>query len=97
LDIRILNCDRNDENILVIEKTDKMGKKYYRLVPIDHSLSFPDCIKVSEYEMVWMGWECAQQPFSEELLDYIKKINIVADMRRISQCIKLRDVNNKLK
>lgn len=44
LDIRIVNCDRNDANILV--KKLMMGKekprKVMRLIPIDHGLSFPD-------------------------------------------------------
>jgi len=92
LDIRILNCDRNDENILVCKKRDKTtGKSYYRLIPIDHSLSFPDCIKIQEYEMCWMGWDQAQVPFSKELLSYIKKIDIMGDMQRMSNSIKLRD------
>jgi len=41
LDIRILNCDRNDENILVVKKRDKTTEKcFYRLVPIDHQTFF---------------------------------------------------------
>ena len=93
LDIRILNCDRNDENILVKKKKDtSSGKTLYRLIPIDHSLSFPDCIKIQEYEMCWMGWEQACVPFNKEMLSYIKKIDIMADMNRISGIIKLRDV-----
>jgi hypothetical protein len=93
LDIRILNCDRNDENILVQKKKDKCsGKALYKLIPIDHSLSFPDCIKIQEYEMCWMGWDQANVPFSKEMLSYIKKIDIMADMNRISGIIKLRDV-----
>lgn len=93
LDLRILNCDRNDENILVVKKKDKNGKSVYKLIPIDHSLSFPDCIKISEYEMCWMGWDQAQQPFSKELLSYIKKIDIMGDMKYLSKSIKLREVN----
>lgn len=37
LDVRILNCDRNDENILIKKVNDKLV-----LIPIDHGLSFPD-------------------------------------------------------
>jgi hypothetical protein len=92
LDIRILNCDRNDENILVAKKKDKNGKSYYKLTPIDHSLSFPDCIKIQEYEMCWMGWDQARTPFSQEILQYIKKINVLEDIKRLSQSIKMREV-----
>jgi len=92
LDIRILNCDRNDENILVVKKKDKEGKSHYRLIPIDHSLSFPDCIKIQEYEMCWMGWDqSVHKPFSKEILNYIDNINIMEDMKRMSQSIKLRE------
>lgn len=43
LDIRIINCDRNEANILVkklIHKETK--KKFFKLIPIDHGLSLPD-------------------------------------------------------
>ena len=59
LDIRILNCDRNEENILVqkIVKYQK-EKKYMKmhLIPIDHGLSLPDCIEICQDEVVWMNW-----------------------------------------
>ena len=41
LDLRILNCDRNECNILVLKKL-VGNKKVTSLVPIDHGLSFPD-------------------------------------------------------
>jgi len=98
LDLRILNCDRNDENILVVKKRDKLtGKSFYRLVPIDHSLSFPDCIKIQEYEMVWMSWDQSQKPFSKEMLKYIDQIDIEKDIKRMRQIIKLREVLNYFK
>lgn len=56
LDIRILNCDRNEENILVrkvavanVAKRDSpnKGKNYeLEMIPIDHGLSFPDKISI---------------------------------------------------
>jgi hypothetical protein len=51
LDLRIQNCDRNDENIL-IKKTP--GK--FQLLPIDHGLSFPDTFSVIKDEVCWMYW-----------------------------------------
>ena len=42
--------------------------------------------------MCWMTWDQAKVPFSKELLNYINNINILEDMNRLSQCIKLRDV-----
>ena len=64
-------------------------------MPIDHSLSFPDCIKISEYEMCWMSWDQANIPFCDEIKNYVRKINIIEDMNRLSKIIKMRDVNIK--
>ena len=43
LDIRILNMDRNEGNILVTHDN--------KLVPIDHGLSIPDCFDISEFDL----------------------------------------------
>ena len=57
IDIRIINCDRNDDNILVMKfkfnnntrkKQKNSDKSYYKLIPIDHSLSLPDSIEILE-------------------------------------------------
>ena len=59
LDLRIMNCDRNEENIL-IKKSVKFhnNKKLIKLkmIPIDHGLSFPDHLDISQDEIVWMNW-----------------------------------------
>ena len=92
LDLRICNCDRNEENILVIKKKNKKdGKNYYKLIPIDHSLSFPDCLKIIDYELCWTGWDQVNIPFSKEMKDYIKSIDIISDMEKLSKLIKLRE------
>lgn len=92
LDFRILNCDRNEENILVLKKKNKETKKnYYKLYPIDHALSFPDCLKIFDYEICWMGWDQAGEPFSENTRNYILNINVLDDMKRLSKVIKLRE------
>lgn len=52
LDLRILNLDRNTDNILV----QRQGQEY-RLVPIDHGLSIPDSLEVCSYDLAWLGYE----------------------------------------
>ena len=47
LDLRTLNCDRNDGNILV------RGKK---LIPIDHGLCLPDTFEIYEDYIAWMNY-----------------------------------------
>ena len=82
LDFRILNCDRNDENILIQKKRisnedSEEEKKYYKLVPIDHALSFPSCLEIEDFNICWMSWKQANIPFTKELKDYIESINII--------------------
>lgn len=51
LDILMLNCDRNEGNILVKrERGNRMT-----LIPIDHGLCLPDCIDICTYFYSLMG------------------------------------------
>ena len=95
LDFRILNCDRNDENILIQKKRisnedSDEEKKYYKLVPIDHALSFPSCLEIGDFDICWMSWKQANVPFTKEEKDYIESINIIEDMERLNSYIYLR-------
>ena len=57
LDIRILNLDRNECNILVQTKVDrKTGKKAKKLIPIDHGLAIPDTLNICTFDLVWLSW-----------------------------------------
>ena len=69
LDLRILNLDRNEQNILVRNKLkmDKVtGKKKLvrTLVPIDHGLCIPDNLAVCSFDLAWLSWRQAELPFS---------------------------------
>lgn len=44
--------------------------------------------------MCWMGWDQSKEAFSDELKQYIRKINIIEDMNRLSKAVKMRDVKN---
>lgn len=85
LDLRILNCDRNEENILVQKK-----KSYVKLIPVDHGLSFPDCIEICDFEIVWMGWPQSQIPFSNEELAHIDNINLEKDLEMVKCRLNIR-------
>jgi hypothetical protein len=43
--------------------------------------------------MCWMSWDQANIPFCDEIKNYVRKINIIEDMNRLSKTIKMRDVN----
>jgi len=73
LDLRILNMDRNDENMLINKK-----EKEIRLIPIDHSYSFPD--QLSTF-FEWQFWKQSKEPFSQDTLAYIESIDLISDSR----------------
>ena len=57
LDLRILNLDRNECNILVRTKINpKTKKKVKTLIPIDHGFSLPDTLAVCSFDLAWLSW-----------------------------------------
>lgn len=78
LDIRLLNMDRNDENILVTKQGDKIS-----LVPIDHTYSLPPTLDNLYFE--WMHWKQAKEAFSTENLIYIASLDPFADAEKLRQ------------
>jgi hypothetical protein len=93
LDLRILNIDRNECNILVQTKLDKKtGKRVKKLVPIDHGLSFPDTLAVCSFDLAWLSWEQAEKPFSRKSLEYIDSIDVIKDIDLIEKTFKFRPI-----
>lgn len=103
LDLRLLNLDRNDGNILVKKKElvkpskqdpkkSQEKKYYYSLIPIDHSLSIPDSLEIYTYDLCWMEWDQIQEPFSQKSLDYIEKLDILKDVRMLDNTFKFRKI-----
>lgn len=99
LDIRIVNLDRNDGNLLVRCRT----RGQYELVPIDHGLSLPDRLEVYTDDIAWMGWPQVQKPFGEKELAYIKALNAQLDARQLAkylgvrrECLRLMEVTTTL-
>lgn len=82
LDVRIVNLDRNDGNLLVTESME--------LVPIDHGLSLPDRLDVYTDDLRWMSWPQAKMPFGEQEKRYIKKLDGVKDARLMGKLLGIR-------
>lgn len=77
LDIRIFNTDRHAGNLLV-RKLDGLGRLgQVELIPIDHGLCLPENLEDPYFE--WIHWPQASIPFSEDELEYIKKLDPFQD------------------
>jgi len=78
LDIRLLNLDRNIENILILSHSDP------RLIPIDHTYILPPKLDISVW-FEWQYWKQSKQPFSKEHLAFISSLDIENDAVILSQ------------
>lgn len=61
-----------------------------RLIPIDHSLSIPDTLNVCSYDLVWLSYSQAEEPFSQRSLDFIRSIDVMADISTLEKTFKFR-------
>ncbi len=87
LDLRLLNLDRNTDNILV----QRLGEDL-TLVPIDHGLCMPDSLEVNTYDLAWLGYAQAEQPFSQRTLNYISSLNVDQDIAMIEARFNVRPI-----
>lgn len=71
LDLRVLNDDRNGDNILY----KKIDKNYIQLIPIDHGLILPDNLEINNFNICWYFWKQIKKPICEKLKKFIKKLN----------------------
>lgn len=88
LDIRILNCDRNEGNILVRRVT----KDTFTLIPIDHGLSLSDSLSICDYELCWSIWPHVEQPTDEKLQEYIATLDTRANTCMLKKYLSIRPV-----
>jgi len=66
-------------------------KKYnWKLVPIDHGLAVPDTLEICSFDLVWLSYAQAERPFSQKSLDYIRKIDIMDDIKMLESTFKFR-------
>jgi len=88
LDIRILNCDRNEGNILVR----KVGKDQFNLIPIDHALSLSDTLSICDYELCWSLWPHIEKPTDEKLHEYICQLDTRANVKMLKKYLRIRPI-----
>jgi len=96
LDIRLLNLDRNGENMLVVDE----GNQDSLLIPIDHSYILPPKIMTPVFE--WQFWKQSKVPFSEETLKFIASIDMEEDAKTLrtvglsEECIRTMRITTTL-
>lgn len=88
LDIRILNCDRNEGNILVKQ----VSKEACRLIPIDHALSLPDNLSICDYDLCWSLWPQVEKPVNEKLYHYLVTLDTKANAQLLKKYLKIRPI-----
>eukprot|EP00595_Chromulina_sp_UTEXLB2642_P000249 CAMPEP_0196761654 /NCGR_PEP_ID=MMETSP1095-20130614/963_1 /TAXON_ID=96789 ORGANISM="Chromulina nebulosa, Strain UTEXLB2642" /NCGR_SAMPLE_ID=MMETSP1095 /ASSEMBLY_ACC=CAM_ASM_000446 /LENGTH=586 /DNA_ID=CAMNT_0042111499 /DNA_START=547 /DNA_END=2306 /DNA_ORIENTATION=+ len=76
LDIRLLNCDRNDQNVLVIKKSGKVKTDDLELVPIDHAYCLPPQLYIERWDWFWFNYPQISRPVCKEIIDYMNRLNI---------------------
>lgn len=74
LDIRMANADRHAGNILF--KRDEDGTSV--LIPIDHGYCLPESFEDCTFD--WVYWPQSRQPFSTDILEYIKTLDAEEDI-----------------
>lgn len=87
LDLRILNSDRNEANILFRRLADDR----VTLVPIDHALSMPDKLEVYQADLCWMEWPQSREPLCPQLADYLARIDPEKDAAMLRVSLGIRE------
>ena len=85
LDMRILNCDRNAGNLLVVTKAE--CDQTLSLVPIDHGLSFPEALSIGFLDWCWLDWPQSKEQLDEETQSFVLDVvDPEADYNLVLKC-----------
>ncbi|GMF18450.1 unnamed protein product [Phytophthora fragariaefolia] len=91
LDMRLLNTDRNDANILVRKRrSPTTGHAEYELIPIDHGYCLPQFLEIGWCDWCWYNWPQLQKPLSAEDRAYVLSLSAQEDADRLAKRIPLR-------
>ena len=81
LDLRILNADRNEGNILF----QRNSKGSISLIPIDHGLSLGKKLKIKASEIVWTNFPQIKKPLDPKLVKFVKNLKPKDTLNRLSK------------
>eukprot|EP01138_Halocafeteria_seosinensis_P011975 gb/GECG01012238.1/.p1 GENE.gb/GECG01012238.1/~~gb/GECG01012238.1/.p1 ORF type:complete len:1628 (+),score=251.68 gb/GECG01012238.1/:1-4884(+) len=91
LDMRLLNTDRNDANVLLKWVPGENGEQVPFLIPIDHGYCMPDNLEVAWCDWVWFGWPQIREPIDPELKEYVRNLDIERDIRYLRSQLSIRE------
>jgi hypothetical protein len=83
-DMRILNADRNEGNILFRKTKDEI-----ELIPVDHGMCLGTKLKIRESEVVWMNYPQIHLPLDPRLVKYIKALKPKETVQRLTKKLDL--------
>lgn len=89
LDIRLLNMDRNDGNILLRFKSS--SERNYELIPVDHGYCIPEVLEIGWCDWCWITWPQCHSPFDEKTLSYISHIDVEYDISMLRSKLRIRE------
>ncbi|TYZ58295.1 hypothetical protein PybrP1_003781 [[Pythium] brassicae (nom. inval.)] len=91
LDMRLLNTDRNDANILVRKKRSAAtGQVEYELIPIDHGYCLPQFLEIAWCDWCWYNWPQLKEPLSADDRAYVLSLSALSDCEALAKKIPLR-------
>lgn len=62
-----------------------------KLIPIDHGLCLPDAPVVTCFDWVWLDWPQIKQPVLPEVKEYVRRLDIEADVRLLRTTLSVRE------
>ena len=69
------------ENTIGNDDIGATGQKIIKkLIPIDHGLTIPDSLAIQSFDLAWLDFPQAEEPFSAKTLQYIQKLDVDADI-----------------
>jgi len=101
LDLRLLNGDRNDANLLVrrrrrtVAESDSVAEGQdpvweIKLIPIDHGYCLPDKIEIAWCDLCWLEWPQLKVPLDAETKRYCLKLDPDVEVARLKTKLDFR-------
>mmetsp|Transcript_26223 Transcript_26223/g.66558 ORF Transcript_26223/g.66558 Transcript_26223/m.66558 type:complete len:707 (+) Transcript_26223:65-2185(+) len=85
LDMRLLNSDRHDSNLLVVDRPSSDGGTTCELVPIDHGGCLPSLPEVNWFNWCWMEWPQMKVPLSASDAAYVASLDVKAEEKLLTE------------